>query len=62
MSDAEARSDSPGSREPEEGAGAARAPRALIVTLYGLYGRERGGWMSIADLVALMDDLSLIHI
>lgn len=60
MSDAEARSGSPGSSEEgEEGAAGSRAPRALIVTLYGLYGRERGGWMSIADLVALMEDLGV---
>ncbi|MEJ2863722.1 PaaX family transcriptional regulator [Actinomycetospora flava] len=60
MSDAGARSDSPGSREEgDEGVVGSRAPRALIVTLYGLYGRDRGGWMSIADLVALMADLGV---
>ena len=62
MSDAEARSDSPGSREKDVGgedAVGSRAPRALIVTLYGLYGRDRGGWMSIADLVVLMSDLGV---
>ncbi|MDD7939105.1 PaaX family transcriptional regulator C-terminal domain-containing protein [Actinomycetospora lutea] len=45
--------------ESDEGVVGSRAPRALIVTLYGLYGRERGGWMSIADLVALMSDLGV---
>lgn len=29
-------------------------PRALIVTIYGLYGRERGGWLSVAALIRLM--------
>ena len=63
MSEAGARSGSSGSHtggeEGAEGALGTRAPRALIVTLYGLYGRERGGWMSIADLVALMSDLGV---
>jgi phenylacetic acid degradation operon negative regulatory protein len=29
-------------------------PRALIVTVYGLYARQAGGWMSIAALVELL--------
>lgn len=29
-------------------------PRALIVTIYGLYARETGGWLSVSDLVRLM--------
>jgi phenylacetic acid degradation operon negative regulatory protein len=29
-------------------------PRALIVTVYGLYARQSGGWMSVASLVALL--------
>src|SRR5215469_1054200 len=29
-------------------------PRALIVTVYGLYARQTGGWMSIASLVELL--------
>src|SRR5215472_936364 len=29
-------------------------PRALIVTVYGLYARQTGGWMSIASLVDLL--------
>lgn len=28
--------------------------RALIVTLYGLYARESGGWLSVAAIVSLM--------
>jgi phenylacetic acid degradation operon negative regulatory protein len=29
-------------------------PRALIVTIYGLYAREAGGWLSVASLIRLM--------
>jgi phenylacetic acid degradation operon negative regulatory protein len=29
-------------------------PRALIVTIYGLYAREMGGWMSIASVIRLL--------
>lgn len=29
-------------------------PRALIVTIYGLYARQLGGWLSISSLVRLM--------
>jgi phenylacetic acid degradation operon negative regulatory protein len=29
-------------------------PRALIVTVYGLYAREAGGWMSVASLVRML--------
>jgi phenylacetic acid degradation operon negative regulatory protein len=29
-------------------------PRALIVSLYGLYARESGGWLSVATLVKLL--------
>jgi phenylacetic acid degradation operon negative regulatory protein len=29
-------------------------PRALIVTVYGLYAREVGGWMSIASVIRLL--------
>ncbi|MFW3168669.1 PaaX family transcriptional regulator C-terminal domain-containing protein [Geodermatophilus sp. CPCC 206100] len=34
-------------------------PRQLIVTLYGLYARERGGWLSVAAVVRLMADLGV---
>jgi phenylacetic acid degradation operon negative regulatory protein len=43
---------------PESPAGALQ-PRQLIVTLYGLYARERGGWLSIASVVRLMADLGV---
>jgi phenylacetic acid degradation operon negative regulatory protein len=32
----------------------AAAPRALIVTIYGLYARAAGGWLSVAGLIRLM--------
>ena len=32
-------------------------PRALIVTIYGLYARESGGWLSVAALIRLMSGL-----
>jgi phenylacetic acid degradation operon negative regulatory protein len=47
----------------DAGAGAAlpRAsqPRHLIVTVYGLYSRPGGGWMSIASLIELLADLGV---
>lgn len=52
-------------REPvtvvEEVAGQTGAlqPRQLIVTLYGLYAREHGSWLSIAAVVRLMADLGV---
>jgi phenylacetic acid degradation operon negative regulatory protein len=43
------------------GAEAARAaqPRHLIVTVYGAYARERGGWMSVASLISLLAGLGV---
>lgn len=41
------------------GDGGAFPPRALIVTLYGLYARESGGWLSVATLVKLMAALDV---
>jgi phenylacetic acid degradation operon negative regulatory protein len=32
-------------------------PRALIVTIYGLYAREAGGWLSVASLIRLMAEM-----
>ena len=38
----------------------AAQPRALIVTIFGLYGREGGtGWLSIAGLIRLMAELGV---
>jgi len=34
-------------------------PRSLIVTIYGSYAREAGGWMSVATLIRLMDALGV---
>jgi phenylacetic acid degradation operon negative regulatory protein len=34
-------------------------PRALIVTIYGLYAREAGGWLSISTLIKLMATLGV---
>ncbi|MGW6458093.1 PaaX family transcriptional regulator [Streptomyces sp. NPDC055078] len=37
----------------------AAQPRQLIVTVYGLYARREGGWLSVASLVALLGDLGV---
>lgn len=34
-------------------------PRALIVTVYGLYAREFGGWLSISSLIRLLAELGV---
>jgi phenylacetic acid degradation operon negative regulatory protein len=34
-------------------------PRSLIVTIYGLYAREAGGWISVASLIRLMAELDV---
>ena len=34
-------------------------PRQLIVTVYGLYSRAEGGWMSVAALISLLTDLGV---
>ncbi len=34
-------------------------PRQLILSLYGLYAREEGNWLSVASLIALMADLGV---
>src|SRR5215467_1516083 len=34
-------------------------PRHLIVTVYGLYSRAEGGWMSVAALISLLADLGV---
>ncbi|MGY0230279.1 PaaX family transcriptional regulator [Longispora urticae] len=35
------------------------SPRALIVTVYGLYARETGGWLSIAALIRILAELGV---
>ncbi|WP_020502074.1 PaaX family transcriptional regulator C-terminal domain-containing protein [Sciscionella marina] len=42
-----------------EGNGRGAAPRQLIVTVYGLYSREHGGWLSVASLVGLLAELGV---
>jgi phenylacetic acid degradation operon negative regulatory protein len=37
----------------------AAQPRALIVTVYGLYARESAGWLSIAAVIRLMAELGV---
>lgn len=39
--------------------GAAAAPRQLIVSVFGLYGRDAGGWMSVSSLVRLLAGLGV---
>jgi phenylacetic acid degradation operon negative regulatory protein len=34
--------------------GRGHQPRALIVTVYGLYAREHGGWLGVASLIRLL--------
>jgi phenylacetic acid degradation operon negative regulatory protein len=34
-------------------------PRQLIVTVYGLYSRAAGGWMSVAALISLLAELGV---
>jgi phenylacetic acid degradation operon negative regulatory protein len=43
----------------ERAAARAVQPRHLIVTVYGLYSRDAGGWMSVAALVSLLGDLGV---
>jgi phenylacetic acid degradation operon negative regulatory protein len=42
-----------------EATGRGAQPRQLIVTVYGLYSRDAGGWMSVASLVSLLGDLGV---
>jgi phenylacetic acid degradation operon negative regulatory protein len=48
----------------DDAGGADAAPRAvqprhLIVTVYGLYARSDGGWLSVASLIELLADLGV---
>src|SRR5690349_10309054 len=36
-----------------------RVPRSLLMTFFGAFLRRLGGWIAVADLVALMGDLDL---
>lgn len=37
----------------------ATQPREFVVTVYGLYSRNEGGWLSIATLISLLADLGV---
>jgi phenylacetic acid degradation operon negative regulatory protein len=39
--------------------GALRQPRSLIVTIYGLYARDRRGWLSVSTLIRLLAELGV---
>jgi phenylacetic acid degradation operon negative regulatory protein len=63
VSQAASRSAAGRARQPRlaDGAGTPRGaqPRQLIVTVYGLYSRAEGGWMSVAALISLLTDLGV---
>jgi phenylacetic acid degradation operon negative regulatory protein len=40
--------------EPGSSSARGQKPRALIVTVYGLYAREAGGWLSVASIIELL--------
>jgi phenylacetic acid degradation operon negative regulatory protein len=39
--------------------GAAMRPRSLLMTFFGAFLRQLGGWIAVADLIALMADVDL---
>ena len=43
----------------EEAATRGHQPRALIVTLYGLYGRQVAGWLSVSTIIRLMAEVGV---
>ena len=43
----------------DDAGGRGQTPRALIVTVYGLYAREVGGWLSVAAIIRLMGELAI---
>lgn len=43
----------------DEPLGRALQPRQFIVTVYGLYSRDSGGWLSVASLVDLLGHLDI---
>src|SRR3954471_8808169 len=42
-----------------DGSGRAAQPRQLIVTVYGLYSRTEGGWLSVASLIDLLGEVDI---
>ena len=55
---AQARTQSQGSSV-QTGVQPPQQPRHLIVTVYGLYARIGGGWMSVASVISLLGDLGV---
>ncbi|WP_371540544.1 PaaX family transcriptional regulator [Streptomyces sp. NBC_01023] len=51
-----AEADEPARGEPAAGSA---QPRQFIVTVYGLYSRTEGGWLSVATLIELLADLGI---
>ncbi|NDZ82871.1 PaaX family transcriptional regulator [Streptomyces sp. SID10853] len=51
-----AEADEPAKGEPAAGSA---QPRQFIVTVYGLYSRTEGGWLSVATLIGLLADLGI---
>jgi phenylacetic acid degradation operon negative regulatory protein len=45
--------------QPEAPEGKGSRPRSLIVSFFGAYGREIGGWVSVAGLIRLMAELDI---
>lgn len=45
--------------EAVRGAPPAMRPRALIVSIYGLYARQSGGWLSVSALIRLLAELGV---
>ncbi|MGW4892544.1 PaaX family transcriptional regulator [Kitasatospora sp. NPDC004240] len=43
----------------DDGPGQAAPPRSLIVTVYGLYAREVGGWIGVGTLIRLLSELGV---
>jgi len=46
-------------RPDDDGNGPGGQPRALIISVYGLYAREDGGWLSVATLIRLLAELGI---
>jgi phenylacetic acid degradation operon negative regulatory protein len=48
-----------GEEDADEQPGGGPRPRALVLTLYGLYAREDDGWLSVGTLIRLLDRLEV---
>ena len=47
------------SGEPSDLAARASRPQSLIITIYGAYSRQLGGWLSVATLLTLMREVGI---